>query len=162
MRHYLIVLSLAGCASGASGAGQVDEPSASDSDEDEPESERERLVREATEKREQCQTLGYAIEAAEGGGQEFVNLNDERSLTRIARSRSKTADRIADMRLSSDPLVVIRDDYVKINRDMASALQETATTKLMGAKKAALNRYREQEKAVETIIERFNDACDGS
>ena len=165
MRTFVVILALSACAASSRNGDVPDDDrdgQVAEDDDGAPESERERLVRVATEKREQCQTLGYAIETAEGSGQEFVNLNDERALTRVARSRNDTAERIAGMKLSSEALLPIRDDYVEINRGMAEALRVTATTKQDSAKKASLSRYRELEKEVEAIIERFNSACDGS
>jgi hypothetical protein len=164
MRFLVVIFALSACAA-SSRNGDVpgdDHDGPVEEDDGEPESERSRLVRIATEKREQCQTLGYAIETAESSGQEFVNLNDERALTRVARSRNDTAARIAGMKLSSEALLPIRDDYVAMNRNMAEALRITATSKRDAEKKASLSRYRELEKEVETIIDRFNSACDGS
>lgn len=163
MRFFVLILAMSACAGSTRHGDAVAEDASTRQDDDDggPETERERLVREATEKREQCQSLGFAIETAEGGGQEFVNLNDERALTRVARSRNATADRIAGMKLTSAALLPVRDDYVAINRGMAEALRETATTRQDAAKKASLGRYRELEQEVDAIIERFNTACDG-
>jgi hypothetical protein len=162
MRRFVVVMALSACAASVSRGDVPDEEAPGAARDDEaPESDRERLVRLATEKREQCQSLGYAIETAESGGQEFVNLNDERALTRLARARTQTATRVAAMKLTSEPLLPVRDDYVALTRGMADALSATATTTNDKDKKASLARYRELEKEVEAIIERFNGACDG-
>lgn len=161
MRALVCAVVLVACA-GSPHGGAVPDEGSEHSDDDAPETERERLVREATERRAQCQTLGFAIETAEGGGQEFVNLNDERALTRLARVRNQTAERLHGIELTAEPLIPIRDDYIDLNRKMADALQETATARVGNAKKAALARYRSHEHDVDAIIERFNSACDGT
>lgn len=145
----------------ACGGGKKGASTAADATPASGETERERIARRATEKREQCESVGNAIQAGETGGTEFVNLNDAAKLKSLSEQRSATAEKIASMEVTADGLVEVVADYVKLNRDMVEALGSMRSASGDAEQKAGLDRYRQLEGEVDGIFERFNQTCDG-
>jgi len=154
---WVLVLWLAACGgskAGASTGGDVDVVRGE-------ETERERLARLATDKREQCEAVGNALQESETGGTQFVNLNDATKLKALSDKRVEIARKIGAMKVTAEGLVAVVDDYVQLNLGMVEALGSMKEAPGEAEQKRGLERYRELEGQVDGIFERFNQTCDG-
>jgi len=154
---WVLVSSLVACGGSQPGASTVGDPDAGGA-----ETERERTARRATEKREQCESVGNALQESETGGTEFVNLNDARKLKELSDKRSGIAREVTAMEVTAGGLDVIVEAYVQLNLDMVEALGAMRDARNEEEQKQGLERYRQLEADVDGIFERFNQTCDGS
>jgi hypothetical protein len=112
----------------------------------------------AKAKREQCQALGGAIQAAQHED-EIVNENNSGALLKIAKELEQAAKGIVDASVELPELVKLRDEYVQNVHDMAGAMTKAATVKGDKERKKALKTFAEHEEHVGQIINRINDRC---
>lgn len=156
-----LCVGLLGCASTSAHKDAEGNDTTSGAVSSDPESEEERLGRLAKKKNEQCESLGNALQGSELGGREIVNLNDSGKLEGVAKEHTAAADRVAAVSVDVPELSKIRDDYVKLEHDLATSLRVTVDTKKAPEKKAALARYHELDRGSIDVIARFNEACGG-
>jgi hypothetical protein len=157
---------LVACSGGSGGSGKdADSPEGAEGEGEksgepgEPESEYDRKLRLAKERREQCESLAVAVQAAEKPGQHIVNLNDESKLESLAKEIDGGLDGVKNLKLTIEDLETLRTRYLTAAQDLSGALHEAAKTPDDKKKKAALARYNKIDTSTDTLIEEINWAC---
>lgn len=161
---WIGVLVLAACSSGRDAKspdeeGGGDDTEAAEEGEKGPETDYERTLRQAKERRAECDTLADAVQKAEKPGQHIVNLNDVGKLDQLAKDIDAGVKGVEDLKVTNQELESLRTRYVTAAKDMAKALHETADAKSSEQKKAKLARYRDLDVRTDQVIEEINHTC---
>jgi hypothetical protein len=151
----VFLIACAGASPGVTGAdGTQDGASEPPADE----SAYDRKLRLAKDKRAQCDALATAIEGVQGS-QAIININDTQALNKLAAKLNESADTVAAVEATVDPLGSLRDGYVELERGKATALKDTAAAKSAAIQKRKLTEYQELDAQVGGVIDDINAFC---